>query len=373
MNFRTSLGLMSGTSMDGIDAAVVTTDGEDLKASGPTYYRPYGESERALLKKALETAQGLKKRTERPGDLAAAERIVTDAHIEAIESLLALARSQNMVVDLVGFHGQTVLHRPSARLTVQIGNAQKIAERFSLPVVADMRAADVAAGGQGAPLVPIMHATLVRKAALPLPVAVVNIGGVANITLVGEDDSLLAFDAGPGNALLNDWVQARAGLAMDENGELAAAGKIHEDILTYLLGDPYFKLSPPKSLDRDYFRSRALAEIARLNIEDGAATLTAFTARAISLGLRQARGRLNKIIVAGGGAHNPVMLAHLQDYSGTPVLTADSLGWNGDFLEAQAFAFLAVRSLRGLPLTYPGTTGVKKPMTGGVLFQPHPG
>lgn len=361
-----SLGLMSGTSLDGIDAAVLETNGESFKSFGPTYYRPYALEEQAVLAQALQEARGLHDRTARPGILSAAEQIVTDAHCEAIAALL---RKSGPAVNIIGFHGQTVIHRPQERMTVQIGLAQKIADRFKIPVVADFRAADIAAGGQGAPLVPVMHLALAKASGLTLPVAIVNIGGVANVTIIEADETLLAFDTGPGNALINDWLQRKTGAIMDEDGKAAFQGKIHHNILSRLLEDFYFTMEPPKSLDRDHF-DYALGLIEGLSLEDGAATLSAFTAEGISRGLRFAEGNPHKVVIAGGGARNPALLSALQQRTNSEIVTAAQMNWSGDFLEAQAFAFLAVRSLRGLPLTFPGTTGVSKPLRGGALFQP---
>lgn len=364
-----SLGLMSGTSMDGIDGAILVTDGVDLQHFGPVHYRAYAQTEQVLLRAALEQARGLQERTARPGILAEAEQMITDAHCEVIAVLLEKARALNMSVETIGFHGQTVVHRPDIHMTVQIGLAQKIADRFKLSVVADFRVADMQAGGQGAPLVPIMHLALAKMAKLKLPAAIVNIGGVGNVTLMEADESLSAFDTGPGNALLNDLMKQRLEKDMDEGGAYASRGSADENILRELLADPYFEQAPPKSLDRDHFR-RALDLVADLSTEDAAATLTAFTAESIAAGLRYAQGDVHKVVIAGGGAHNPALLKELKKRTNLDVVTADAMGWSADSLEAQAFAYLAVRSMRGLPLTFPGTTGVKKPLTGGVLFQP---
>jgi anhydro-N-acetylmuramic acid kinase len=282
-------------------------------------------------------------------------------------------------IAVIGFHGQTVFHAPARRLTVQIGDGLSLARATGIPVVYDFRAADVAAGGQGAPLVPIYHAALVAGSDLPRPVAVVNIGGVANITFVADTPpnngpalhtmdatvlDLVAFDCGPGNALLDDWCAAKAGRPVDVDGHLAARGKVDETVLADLLAHPYFALPAPKSLDRNAFSAAA---VARLSTEDGAATLTAFTARTIARGFDLLPERPKSIVVAGGGAHNPTMLAMIAEATGADVKTASQVGWSTDFMEAQAFAHLAVRHLEGLPLSWPGTTGVPKPTRGGVL------
>ena len=360
----TVVGLMSGTSMDGVDAAMLRTDGEVVAGDGPTHFRPYSEDERALLRRALAEARSLSDRAKRPGILGEAERMMTDAHSEAVESLLAA--NPGISPDLVGFHGQTVFHAPDRRLTVQIGDGAGLARRLAMPVVYDFRAADVAAGGQGAPFVPAYHRALVRAAGLEGDTVVLNVGGVANLTRLGADGSIVAGDTGPGNALLDDFVRARTGLRMDEGGRISAEGAVDRAVLSELMAHPFFDLPMPKSLDRDAFSAAA---VARLSTADGAATLAAFTAETAARGIAVAGGA-DTAIVSGGGAHNPTILALLGRATGARVLTASDLGWSGDFVEAQAFAYLAARSLAGLPLSFPETTGVPRPMPGGVLARP---
>jgi len=364
---RLAIGLMSGTSMDGVDVAMIESDGRRIAAFGSTLLRPYDDAERAVLRRALEIGPSLADRAARPPELIAAEEIVTAAHAEAVVDFLANNGLRPSDVSVVGFHGQTVFHAPARRLTVQIGDGLELARRTGIPVVYDFRAADVAAGGQGAPFVPAYHAALVAASDLPRPVVVVNIGGVANLTFVGnsaEGDDLVAFDCGPGNAAIDDWCDGRTGRPVDVDGRAAAAGQVDERIVETLLAHPFFELPPPKSLDRNAFTAAA---VAGLSTEDGAATLTAFTARAIAHGLRTLPEPPKTIVVAGGGAHNPTLLSMIRTATNLPVLTAADVGWSTDFLEAQAFAHLAVRHLEGLPLSFPGTTGVPHPMRGGVL------
>ncbi len=358
------LGLMSGTSMDGVDAAVVETDGETIDGYGPRLARPYSEDERAVLRRALNAARGLTDRDARPGVLAVAERIVTDAHGEAVEALRRA--NPGLVIDFVGFHGQTVLHAPERHMTVQIGDGAALARRLGMPVVFDLRAADVAAGGEGAPLVPIYHRALVERAGLGGTVVVVNIGGVANLTRIGGDGTLVAGDTGPGNALLDDFVRWRTGAAMDTEGELAALGTVDAQALRSLMDNPWFDRPLPKSLDRDAFSAEPVES---LSDTDGAATLTAFTSGTIVKGIVMAGGA-ERIVVCGGGRKNPVLMAMLAAAAGAPVEGAERLGWSPDFIEAEAFAYLAARSVRRLPLTFPGTTGVAGPTTGGRLAAP---
>ena len=272
---------------------------------------------------------------------------------------------------MVGFHGQTVWHDPAAGITVQLGDGEELAKATGLPVVYDFRAADVAAGGQGAPLVPIYHKALQEAHALELPLAVINIGGVANVTWIAEDGTLTAFDSGPGNALINDWISQHTSKVMDEGGAIAAVGQVDFLALITLMGNPYFKLPAPKSLDRNAFD---LAPVSALSLEDGAATLTAFTVETLCLGLehmeRMDGVAAQKAIIAGGGQHNTTIMVQLSEALDMPVIGADDIGWHGDMIEAEAFAYLAVRSLGGKPITFPGTTGVKEPMSGGVLAKP---
>lgn len=366
---RLAIGLMSGTSMDGVDVAAIETDGRVVSEFGPTLFRPYSDAERAAIRAALAVAPSVGARAERPEALAAAERVVTEAHADAVKTFLETNGLSSQDVAVVGFHGQTVFHAPSRRLTVQLGDGLALARAIGAPVVYDFRAADVAAGGEGAPLVPIYHAGLVARSDLARPVAVLNLGGVANLTFVGAaagegEADLLAFDCGPGNALLDDWCLKRTGRPFDPDGRVAAAGRVDETIVAELLAHPFFALPAPKSLDRNAFSAVA---VERLATEDGAATLTAFTAAAVAKGLAALPERPRTLVVAGGGAHNPTMLEMIAARTDTPLATAAEVGWSTDFLEAQAFAHLAVRHLEGLPLSFPGTTAVKVPMRGGVL------
>jgi anhydro-N-acetylmuramic acid kinase len=362
-----AIGLMSGTSLDGVDVALLETDGERVERLGPTGYRPYSDEERAFLAAALEDAAGMEGRQDRRGPLAQAEELITRAHAEAVEAFLSDNGLTAAEIDVIGFHGQTVLHRPEQGLTVQLGDGAALARRIGAPVVYDLRAADVAAGGQGAPLVPVFHRALVKAAGIETPVAVLNIGGVANVTLVGRDESLTAFDTGPGNALLDDWMRERTGVPFDDGGRMAAKGRPDEPLLAWLLTHPYFVRRPPKSLDRNWFSHRI---VGHLSTEDGAATLAAFTARAIARAVDFSAEPPKRWIVAGGGAQNGEILRLLRDQLGVKITPADEIGWSAAFLEAQAFAYLAARSLKGLPLTFPSTTGVAKPATGGVLARP---
>jgi anhydro-N-acetylmuramic acid kinase len=364
----TALGLMSGTSLDGVDVALIETDGKQVKAFGPSGYRPYSPAERNLLRQALSEAVHLAQRDARPGILAEAERAVTLVHAEAVAAFIAQNRMKPEDIDIVGFHGQTVLHRPEKRLTVQIGDAPALARAIHIPVMHDFRAADVEAGGQGAPFVPVYHRALANSLDREGPIMVVNIGGVSNITYIDGVDTLIACDTGPGNALLDDYMFRTMGQPFDCEGRMAAQGTMDVAWVVRALEHPFFALPPPKSLDRNDFASLTLREMPPA---DGAATLTAFTAEAIARIVPLLPKEPRSWIVAGGGARNLTMLRMLRErLTPATVEAADALGWSADAIEAQAFGFLAARGLKGLPLSYPATTGVPMPMTGGVIARP---
>jgi len=377
----TVLGLMSGTSMDGIDIAVLETDGETIGTLGPARTFAYADADRAVLAAAMEAAGMLTGRDERPGPLAAAEHLVTRRHIEAIRRFLDETGLAAGDIDLVGFHGQTVFHDPARRLTVQLGDGNGLARALGIDVAWDFRAADVAAGGQGAPLAPAFHQALARHARLDLPVAVLNIGGVANVTWVGPDgranqnaensdrdvDALIAFDTGPGNALIDDWMRKKANLGFDSNGDIARSGVLPDDeTLLTLMADPFFEVPAPKSLDRNHFSSKS---IDRLSLADGAQVLVYFTVSSIARAPAWFPAPPKAWIVTGGGRHNSYMMEVLRWHLQTPVHIAEEIGIDGDAAEAQAFAYLAARTLTGKPITFPGTTGVGAPMTGGRISQ----
>jgi anhydro-N-acetylmuramic acid kinase len=363
----TALGLMSGTSLDGVDVALIETDGRRVKALGPSGYRPYTETERDLLRRALYEAVDLPDRAARPGCLREAEWAVTSAHAEAVAAFTVQHRLAFEDIDIVGFHGQTVLHRPERKLTVQIGDASVLAKAIHIPVMYDFRAADVEAGGQGAPFVPVYHRALAQSLEREGPIVVVNIGGVANITYI-DGDTLIACDTGPGNALLDDHMFRLLNQRFDTEGRTAAMGKVDAAWITRALEMPFFALPPPKSLDRNDFAGLKLGD---MPLADGAATLTAFTAASIARVLPLLPKAPRSWIVAGGGARNLTMLRMLREcLQPATVQAADTLGWASDAIEAQAFGFLAARGLKGLPLSYPDTTGVPFPMTGGIIARP---
>ncbi|MDD4615767.1 MAG: anhydro-N-acetylmuramic acid kinase [Alphaproteobacteria bacterium] len=349
-------GLMSGTSIDGIDAALIETDGENYVRPLGFFGKPYADDFRAKLRKCLGNSHGTDDEFVRDF-----ERELTEKHAEI---LLELLRKTGEKADIVGFHGQTIYHHPEQRRTIQIGDGLLLAKLVGIDVVNDFRTADVLAGGNGAPLVPLYHRALVVN--LPKPILILNIGGVSNVTWVGGEgnDDILAFDIGPGNALIDDWILRHTGRPFDYNGELAALGHVDAAHVEKALSLDFFRRTPPKSLDRDDFAKQSPEH---LNAADGAATLTMMTAMAVQRSLSFLPVKSKAVYVAGGGRHNLTLMKWIEFVSGLKTLSVDELGWSGDGLEAEAFAWLAVRSLCGLPLSLPKTTGVPKAMPGGKL------
>ena len=344
---------MSGTSLDGIDAALIETNGITITRLGPWLTTPYDKDLRERLRDAL-------------GDTGPLDDVAHDmtlAHAEAVRALLIGCGRNARDIRVIGFHGHTIDHRPADGVTRQIGNGALLAAETGIDVVAEFRTADVAAGGEGAPLAPLYHAALCRG--MDQPVCVLNIGGVANLTWIGEDNALLAFDTGPGNALIDDWLRRHTGGTMDTDGVLAASGTAHPATVAAYLGDVYFNRPPPKSLDRLDF---TLDNVAGHAPADGAATLVAVTCAAVARAVDYLPASPKRWLVTGGGRHNPVIMASLSAMMAAPVDPVERVDWNGDALEAQAFAFLAMRSLAGQPLSLPMTTGVAGPTTGGRLF-----
>ncbi|MDT8856296.1 anhydro-N-acetylmuramic acid kinase [Paracoccaceae bacterium Fryx2] len=357
-----ALGAMSGTSLDGVDAAMLLTDGQRILEFGDTAYRPYSEAERATIRAALGCW---------PGDdgVEAAAEVVETAHAE----LLSRFRG----ADVLGFHGQTLAHDPRGRGTHQAGSGDVLAEVLGLPVVWDFRSADVQMGGQGAPLAPFYHFACARHIGAGAPLAFLNLGGVGNLTWVDPrhagpeaPGACLAFDTGPANAPVNDLMQARLGVAQDAGGALAAAGAVDEAVLAAFLAHPYFFRMPPKSLDRNDFHG-LLDAVAYLSDADAAATLTAAAARAVARGAEHFPSPAARVLVGGGGRHNATLMTVLARALPCPVHPVEAAGLDGDMLEAQAFAFLAVRVLRGMATSCPATTGVAGLVGGGRISRPN--
>jgi anhydro-N-acetylmuramic acid kinase len=369
-----ALGLMTGTVMDGfVDLALLRTDGERVLEFGPWRLAPYPVPLRQRLAETLLAARSWSFDGPEPAIFREAEEQLTRAQAQAVLAFLDESAVPPSTVQLIGFHGQTVLHRGPrdglAGATKQLGDGALMARLTGIPVVYDFRSADVLAGGQGAPLVPSYHAALLRRLGLLGEAAMLNLGGVGNITWAEADGALVACDTGPGNAPLNDWVERATGDRMDRDGALAACGRVDEARLARLLEHPWLAAPPPKSLDRFDFPA-GMAE--GLSLTDGAATLTAFTAACVGRVLDLLPSRPSRLIVCGGGRKNPAMMAALRARAGVAVTPAEEAGLRGDAIEAECFAFLAMRSMRGLPLSFPSTTGVPKAMTGGVFVAPPP-
>lgn len=345
--------------MDGIDAALIETNGDEITAFGGSIEIPYSDTFRGALRNLMG-----RKAADNPETRAVVKEL-TQLHGNAVNELLIQSKLKATDIGVVGFHGQTVFHDPQAGVTCQIGDGAELARMTGIRVVNDFRSADVAAGGEGAPLAPVYHVALSRT--LERPVAILNIGGVANVTWVSPDGGAVAFDTGPGNALIDDWVRLKTNQVMDVDGQLARCGEIDQAALDELLKQPYFDRPYPKSLDRDAF---SFAALAHLSPEDGAATLSAFTAHAVLKAAQQLPAQPLQWLICGGGRHNRVLMGNLRKTLGVPVEPVEAVGWQGDALEAQAFAFLAVRSIYGLPISYPQTTGVQQPTAGGVCHLP---
>lgn len=347
------IGLMSGTSLDGVDAALLDTDGESSIRPRGWVHVPYSDDLRARTRALFN----------REPDAAIAHEL-TLINAQAVKEILQKYNLSPADIDVIGYHGQTIAHDPARRYTCQMGDGQLLAEITGINVVNDLRMADVKAGGQGAPLVPIYHQAM--AAHLQKPVAILNIGGVANASYIGATGELIAFDVGPGNALLDDWMMKHTGDRYDHDGATASRGIVNEAALAQLLANEYFNRPAPKSLDRNHFSA---APLEGLSLEEGAATLAAFTVAGVALSLAHFPALPKQWLVAGGGRYNKFFMQKMADKLGVPVADIHTLGFNGDATEAEAWGYLAVRSLKGLPITFPMTTGIATPMTGGVLHR----
>ena len=355
-----ALGAMAGTSLDGVDVALIETDGEAVFAFGPRGYRPYDADEQQILRAALGRWEG--------PEVEAAAALTERAHAEIMSGFPDAS--------IAGFHGQTLAHDPRGRGTLQVGNGAWLAEVLGKPVVWDFRTTDVALGGEGAPLAPFYHFALARYIKATGPVAFLNMGGVGNITWVDpraarpeDEGALLAFDTGPANAPVNDLMMKRRGLSHDADGALAAQGRVDGAIVESFLEHSYFYRMPPKSLDRDAWGALADA-VALLSDADAAATLTACAAASVMRGMEHCPIPPETVYVCGGGRHNATLMAMLSAALDQPVLPVDVVGLDGDMLEAQCFAYLAVRVARGLPTSCPTTTGVRAAVGGGIVSHP---
>ncbi len=361
-----AIGLVSGTSRDGIDVALIETDGEDHIRPLAFQEHPYTPAVRELIANACALATKMAKRELYPDPLIVeAESIVTSLHLEAARKILAYTGMERSEIEVIGLHGHTVAHRPTEGWSWQIGSGSVIADEIRIDVVSDFRSADIDSGGQGAPLIPVYHRALAAE--MVKPVAILNLGGVANITGLYSDGGMSAFDCGMANALIDDWMLRHTGQPFDRDGATAARGTVNEEIVADMIRHAFFKAFPPKSLDRDDF---TIEPVEGLSLEDGAATLTAFSAEGVVRGLVQIDQKPDQLIVSGGGRKNQTLLRMISERSGTPTVSIDKLGWNGDAVEAQGFAYLAVRRIKMLPSTFPETTGTREPIMCGVVNRP---
>jgi anhydro-N-acetylmuramic acid kinase len=360
--------------MDGIDIALIETDGRSAVRRGPSDFMPYERAFQRRIEASLNDAKSIASRTERPGELGAIEGELTKRHGDAVSVFLSSHGLGKADIDVIGFHGQTVLHRPLQALTVQLGDGKLLADRTGIPVVYDMRANDMVHGGQGAPLVPAYHQALAARVPPGLskgkPVVFVNIGGISNVTIVSGDSDPVAFDTGPGNTLIDQWVSEKAGIAYDAGGTIASEGVVIGLAVTRYLAKPFFDLAPPKSLDRNDF---TLADLGDMELSDGARTLAKVTAEAILKAGAYSPEVPSLWVICGGGRKNATIMNDLAEgaaNAGAKVIVAEDLGFKGDSMEAEAWAYLAVRSLDGLPLTWPTTTGCRCAVSGGVMVRP---
>lgn len=356
----TALGTMSGTSLDGVDAATVRTDGETISDFGVTRYQAYTETQRQVIGKALGQWAG--------PDVVAAQDVVDQVHRAVLWDLLP--------ADVIGFHGQTLAHAPEDKRTLQVGRGARLAADLATPVVWDFRSDDVRLGGQGAPLAPFFHFACARWIEAKGPVGFLNLGGVGNLTIANprferpeDPGALLSFDTGPANAPINDLLMDRRDEPFDADGAVAAQGQVDNDVIVEVLDRPYFAKPPPKSLDRDAFAD-VVDMLAGTETADAAATLTALCAMSVVQGFEHCPSLPDRLLVTGGGRRNPVLMEMLEAALDMPVDPVEKVGLDGDMLEAQAFAFLAVRVARGLPTSCQTTTGVRAAMSGGTISYP---
>lgn len=355
-----AIGVISGTSMDGIDVSIVETDGDTVVTPGPGRTFSYPDDLRRRLQDLI--AEPARAQSEPLEDL---DQAVTNAHVAAIRRFMDETGTSADEVSLIGFHGQTVYHRPEIRFTRQLGAGRRVAQELGIDTVDRFRHADVASGGEGAPFVPLYHRALASR--LEQPVMILNLGGVGNVTYI-DRDTVIAFDTGPASALLDDFVLRRRGISYDENGRLAASGTADAKLVAEFMTNPFFDRPAPKSLDRQDFHARAKG-VEALPDADGAATLAEFTIESVVAALRHVPRRPLRWLVTGGGRRNAHFMNRLRARLGVSVEPVETVGWDGDFLEAQAFGYLAVRSVKGLPLSLPTTTGVPHPMPGGELHR----
>ena len=368
-----AIGLMTGTALDGfVDVALLKTDGENVLEFGPFALMGYSGSEREILSEAVNSALEWQFNGAPPAIFANAKATITNIYAKAINDFIAQNQLDKSKIDYIGAHGLTVLHHPPNThpigRTLQLLDGQKLANLVGIPTVYDFRSNDIANGGQGAPLAPIYHAALLRHANIGAPAAILNLGGVANITYWNNENEIAAFDCGPANGPINEWVELNGAGFYDKDGQFAARGEADRELLTKIMSNAWFDAQFPKSLDRYDFGAKL---VGGMSLEDGCATLSALVGMAIDKGLGLFEKRVNKVVVAGGGRKNPILMRDIAKYANVELIDSDEIGLRGDAVEAECFAFLAVRQSLGKPISFPKTTGVKVPMGGGRLSQPN--
>ena len=371
MTTLTAIGLMSPASVAGVDAAIITTDGQGVVEAGPSLHLPYSRDLKIWIRRAIKAAQ---EGRDGAADIGKAAGELTLAHVEAVEELLEQADLKRTGIDVIGFHGHTIFHRPAASRedqgrSWQIGDGSVLAEEAKIDVVTSFRTEDVAEGGQGAPLVPVYHQALAQSLDGDGPVGIITLGDDVSVTFAireGRDAQVMAFDCGPGDELLDQWATLKSGKAMSPDGSLARDGQVRTEILRMMMLNPYLRRKPPKSLGQFDFKLDSLLE---LSASDGAATLTALSAACVRLSEKHLPEEPKQWVVCGPGAENPSMLEALKKALDAPVRLAGEAGWNSNFLDAECIGYLAVRSLKKLPLTYPQTTRAPRPIHGGLFFK----
>lgn len=357
-----AVGLESDTAISGIDVAFIKTDGVDIYERRKCFSRPYSP----MMREAIHSVLGPNGQKDQEY-LKSVEDLLTQEHIKAVQELMDSLDISPRQIDVIGFSGHTIFNRPSEKISVQIGDDEQMFKAFGIPVVSRFYQADLLSGGQGAPIFSVYYEALARE--LPKPLVIFSIGGISSLTFIGENGELIAFDVGVGNMLLDRWMQEKLGAEMDFDGLWAAKGNVNERLLHKLMQHKSIKRQPPKALERTDFED-CLQDVEGCSIADGAATLTAFTCEALIDAVQKFLPVSPTLfIVTGGGAYNPSMIKYLRQRLSGEVKTAEEIGWDSMCIDAESFAFLAVRSLHGLPFTYPTTTGVPFPLSGGKILK----
>ncbi|MFL2891049.1 MAG: anhydro-N-acetylmuramic acid kinase [Candidatus Pelagibacterales bacterium] len=356
-----AIGAMSGTSADGIDISLIRTDGLN-------YFRQIESTSisfDSFLKKEILSFSREFQNKKNHFKLLAIEEMITEKYIFAIKKILAKSNFKSSRISVLGLHGQTVFHDPKNKISLQLINASKIAKYFNIRTISDFRENDISKGGEGAPLVPVFHKLLMKYLNVSLPSIFINIGGISNITYLSKKNELIAFDSGPGMCLLDDYVELNSNKKYDEDGKYSSRGKINNKILKKVMCDKYFKLKYPKSIDRNYF---TLIDFKNLDFCDACATISMFTVKSIISGINKINKKYESIYIMGGGSKNLFIQKELSKIIQKDVKSINTKGIKDLYIESQAFAYLAVRSISNLPISYPKTTGVKKPIAGGKNF-----